>query len=150
MDFVQKVCHFNELAGTPNEFDKRKVGLYIGLCLEEMAEIIAACGSRQAFEHMVHTMNHWSKRFKEGDFDENLEHMDRVAALDGFVDTAVVALGGAYAMGANVDGATHEVADSNLSKFQDENGDFMVYRDENGKIKKGPKYRSPNLQPFLK
>lgn len=150
MDFVEKVVKFNELAGTPNEFDKRKAGLYIGLCLEEMAEVIEACGHRGAFVHMVHTMNHWSTRFKEGDFDHDLERMDRVGALDGFIDTAVVALGGAYAIGADVNGAAHEVADSNLSKFYDENGNFTVYKDANGKVKKGPKYFSPKLEQYLK
>jgi predicted HAD superfamily Cof-like phosphohydrolase len=151
MDFVEKVCKFNEIAGTPNEFNERKVGLYIGLCLEEMAEIIEACGSRYAFEHMVHTLNHWSTRFKEGDFDSNLTHMDKVAALDGFIDTAVVALGGAYSMGADVNGACHEVGDSNLSKYDlNPDGSYSVLRDENGKIKKGPNYQPPNLSPFLK
>ena len=150
-DFVSKVCQFNEIAGTPNEFNERMVSLYIGLCLEEMAEIIKACGSRPAFEHMSSTMDHWSKRFKEGDFDQDITHMNRVEGLDGFIDTAVVALGGAYAMGARVNEACHEVADSNLSKYDLlPDGSYTVLRDENGKVKKGPNYRKPNLSPFLK
>lgn len=40
MDFVDKVSKFNEIGGIKNEFDARKVALYIGLQAEEFAEKI--------------------------------------------------------------------------------------------------------------
>jgi hypothetical protein len=150
-DFVQKVCLFNKIAGTENEFDPRMTALYIGLCLEEMAEIIEACGARPAFKSMHDAMQYWSMRFKEGDFDENMKYINRKAALDGFIDTAVVAIGGAWAIGADVPGSCNEIAESNLSKYDlQPDGSFLVHRDKNGKIKKGPNYRAPNLEQYLK
>lgn len=149
MDFVSKVCQFNEIAGNKNQFSERQVALYIGLCLEEMAEVIDECGSRAAFEHMVKTLNHWSIRFKEGDFDQNLANIDKEKALDGFIDLAVVSVGGAYSLGADVNGACNEVADSNLSKFLTTDGGYAVIKDGNGKVKKGPLYKKPSLGQYL-
>lgn len=151
MTFVESVCKFNEIAGTPNEFNERKAALYIGLIMEELAETVDALPEREAFSVMKNFLNQWSLRFKQGDFDENMTDMNRVAALDGFVDLAVVSLGGAYSIGADVPGATMEVANSNLSKYvSDVPGEYVVLRDENGKVRKGPFYRAPELKQYLK
>ena len=149
-DFVQQVCEFNRIAGTKNEFDERKAALYIGLCLEELAEVIESLNDRKAFRIMTDSLDLWSKRFKEGDFDADVAKMDRVECLDGFIDLAVVSLGGAYAIGADVQGAANEVSQSNLSKYDlKPDGTHAVIRDENGKVKKGPNYKPPELEKFL-
>jgi bifunctional DNA-binding transcriptional regulator/antitoxin component of YhaV-PrlF toxin-antitoxin module len=150
MDFVEKVVEFNRVAGTGEQFDKRKVALYYGLIMEELAEGIEALNcDREAFLVMRNFLNNWSLRFKEGDFDHHMDDMSRVDGLDAFVDLAVVALGGACAMGAKVNGACHEVMDSNLSKFPIVDGVRTVEKDANGKVKKAAGYRPPNLEPFV-
>ena len=40
MSFVEGVKEFNNIAGTPEEFDPRKVALYTGLILEEVRELL--------------------------------------------------------------------------------------------------------------
>ena len=150
MDFVQKVLQFNKIAGNGEEFSPRMTALYFGLIMEELAETVNALPDSIAFEHMVKTLNHWSLRFKEGDFDKLVENIDHVEALDGFVDIAVVALGGAAALGANVDGACHEVADSNLSKTVEIDGVVQFIKDENGKVTKPSTYWKPNLTKYVK
>lgn len=152
-DFVSKVKEFNTIAGTDEVFDTRKVALYIGLCLEEMAELIAAIPSAGASELIgLHsTMESHSTRFKSGVYDSSVANIDRVEAVDAFVDIAVVALGGGIATGADIVGACHAVADNNLSKFPSgEDGKRRVLKDANGKVQKPPDYQSVDLTPFVK
>lgn len=70
---------------------------------------------------------------------------DPKAFLDGVADQLVTAAGSGYMMSMDVVGALGEVNRSNWSKFQD----GIAVFDENGKIKKGPDYSKPNLDPFL-
>jgi predicted HAD superfamily Cof-like phosphohydrolase len=151
MDFVESVLEFNRVAGSKDgEFNKRKLGLYYGLVMEELAEGIAAFGEqREAFVTMQKFLNAWSLRFKEGDFDHNMDHLDRVEALDAFVDLAVVSLGGAMAVGADVQGACMEVANSNLSKFPVIDGVRTALKDANGKVMKAETYKAPELQQYV-
>ena len=65
MTFVESVCKFNEIAGTPNEFNERKAALYIGLIMEELAETVDALPEREAFSVMKNFLNQWSLRFKK-------------------------------------------------------------------------------------
>lgn len=155
MDFVDKVSKFNEIGGIKNEFDARKVALYIGLQAEEFAEKIKSIGVRDTDKNkelyeLWMILEEFASKFKRGYFDEEVSQIDRVEALDADIDLAVVALGGAYSIGADVQGACHEVADSNLSKYPIVNGEYVVMKDENGKIMKPATYRKPELAPFLK
>lgn len=155
MDFVEKVCLFNQIAGNKNEFDPRRVALYIGLQAEEFAEKIKAIGVRDTEKNkelydLWLTLEHFASAFKKGEYDEEVAQIDRVEALDADIDLAVVALGGAYSIGADVNGACHEVADSNLSKYPVVNGEYVVYKDANGKIMKAETYQPPKLEGYLK
>lgn len=149
-DFVGKVLKFNHIAGKKgNEFSVRDTSLYVGLILEEVAELIESIDGNELGK--LHTaLEYHSKRFKQGDFDRYVEKINRVDALDACVDIAVVAVGGASALGADVDGACHEVADSNLSKYELKDGEYVVLRDANGKIMKPASYRPPELKKFLR
>lgn len=71
---------------------------------------------------------------------------DQVEFLDALCDQIVTATGIAHMSGHNIVGAMNEVNGSNFSKFEDGQPLF----DTNRKIIKGPGYRKPNLQPFLK
>lgn len=151
-DFVSKVQEFNRVAGTGDAFDTRKVALYYGLCCEEMAEFIDAIPDitpTSKLGKLRATLEKYSAEFKKGTFDKEVGRVDRVKALDSFVDTAVVALGGGCAMGADVDGAAHEIMDSNLSKFPIVDGKRIALKNENGKVMKPESYRPPELAKFL-
>ena len=162
MDFVEKVVEFNRIAGTTGDkFDVRKTALYIGLQLEEMAEKLVALGFHPEFEQqpatrdcsdirdMISSIERWSYAFKTGTYDHLVSGIDRTSALDADIDLAVVALGGACAIGSNVNGACHEVKDSNLSKFPMVNGQRIVLKDDNGKVVKAESYVPPELTQYL-
>ena len=153
INFVSEVVAFNTLAGNAKEFNARKVALYIGLQLEEMAEKIQSIPNLEGLGDLYVALEYHSRLFKDGKFDAavaSMKHADRVNALDADIDLAVVALGGAHALGANVDAACNEVMRSNMSKFPlDENGLRVVLKDENGKVMKPDSYFKPVLQGFV-
>lgn len=160
-DFVAKVLEFNQVAGTTGEaFNPRKTALYMGLVLEEVKEMIDSIplgeegsADSQVLQAFAESVGAYSDAFKMGRFDPaiglmNEEH--REEALDAFVDISVVALGGGVAVGADVVGATHEVADNNLSKFPVINGVRTALKDENGKVIKPEGYKPVSLRKFLR
>ena len=69
--------------------------------------------------------------------------VDRKGFLDSLADQIVTAVGAAHCASMNVSEAVRRVNQSNWSKF-DEDG--HPYFDDNGKIKKGPRYQPPNLE----
>lgn len=163
-DFVSKVKEFNEIAGTKEILDARKVALYTALQLEELAEKIEALNKVEAIAGVhpdkglgkLFTALEWhSRRFKEGEFDalvsKACENADtREELLDADIDLAVVSLGGAISVGADVEGACHEVADNNLSKFPLIDGVRTVLKDANGKVMKPEGYKPVSLEKFLR
>lgn len=151
MDFVEKIVEFNRIAGTGGEFDPRKVGLYIGLQLEELEEKIESIPDTTGqLKALRETLDGFSKQFKKGDFDELVKDIDRVGALDADVDLAVVSLGGAASLGADVNGACHEVMDSNLSKYPvGADGIRYALKDINGKVMKPAGWKPPELAQYL-
>lgn len=148
-DFIAKTVEFNTLAGASGKFDSRKVALYLGLILEEVEESIAAIPGDKLNELRA-ALTQYSTEFKAGKYDVEVTRINRVEALDGFIDTAVVAIGGAHALGADVLGAANHIADNNLSKFPLIGGKRQVLKDANGKVKKPSGYVSANVAPYLK
>lgn len=69
-----------------------------------------------------------------------------VELLDSVCDQNVTGTGVAHMLGMDIDGALNEVNSSNWSKFVDGKPIF----DDNGKIKKGPNYKEPELTQFVK
>jgi hypothetical protein len=148
--FVEKVVEFNAVAGTGGEFDARKTALYIGLVLEELHEVITSIEDQAGLGNLRVALDYHARLFKSGNYDENVKTINRVEALDGFVDVAVVAVGGGVALGADVVGACEEVADNNLSKFPvGASGERYAMKDINGKVVKPAGYKPPNLERFL-
>jgi predicted HAD superfamily Cof-like phosphohydrolase len=153
MDFVEKVKLFNEIAGTKEEYNTRKVGLYTSLVLEEVSEMVQALGMENT--SLFEFLDIYRKAFKAGAYDMNIEkvledHAKRVEFVDAAVDIAVVALGGGIAVGADISGACHAVADNNLEKFPIVDGKHTVLKDENGKVMKPASYQSVTLEKFVK
>lgn len=157
LNFIESVTLFNKIGGTENEFNPRKVGLYMGLVLEEVAEMVEAFTTNN-IEHELNVdliqlatiLHGYGDEFKAKVYDELAENVDRVEFLDGAIDTMVVGAGAAIAVGADVLGAADEVCRSNLSKFETEDGKLEVLLDANGKIKKGPKFFRPELAKYLR
>ena len=69
----------------------------------------------------------------------------RVELLDALCDQVVTAVGVAYMMGMDIEGALAEVNRSNWSKFE---GGVPVFN-EHGKIAKGVEYTPPELSDYI-
>lgn len=146
------VKEFNEISGTPEKFDPKKVALYTALVLEEVAEMLDSFGSEKLSE-IANNIEEYSQKFKSQEFTDLVEseNFDKVAFLDAAVDIAVVSVGAGIAVGADIDGATRHVGENNLSKFPIIDGVRTVLKDPvSGKVMKPQGYQSPNLEPFLK
>lgn len=148
MSFVEGVKEFNYIAGTPEEFDPRKVALYTGLILEEVRELLETYNDARLGK-LITTVEYHSKMFKQGVFDDSAKTIDRVEALKETIDVAVVAIGEGISLGADIVAACDEVSESNLSKFPFVDGKRVVLKDENGKVKKPPEYRPAAVGKFL-
>lgn len=151
LDFIQKVKLFNEIGGTKNEYNVKKLSLYFGLIAEEFSELLQSFNN-ESWDDTIYFFDDMSTKFKEGTYDKYFDSLNfnKVDALDAIVDIAVVALGAGIAMGVDVDGACHAVADNNLTKFPIVDGKHTVLYDENGKIKKPLGFKSVELTSFVK
>ena len=76
---------------------------------------------------------------------EKLSADARVELLDALCDQVVTAVGVAYMMGMDIEGALAEVNRSNWSKFE---GGVPVFN-EHGKIVKGVDYTPPELSDYI-
>ena len=125
MSFVEGVKEFNNIAGTPEEFDPRKVALYTGLILEEVRELLETYNDARLGK-LITAVEYHSKMFKQGVFDDSAKSIRREEALKETIDIAVVALGEGISLGADIVGACEEVSNSNLSKFPFVDGKRVV------------------------
>lgn len=131
----------------PEPTDKNR-HVQLGVHIEEFYELLqevfskdvtTACMLSAAKEAVRELANHIKK--EEG----VIAFPDRIATLDAICDGQVTGAGLAYMLNMDVVRGLHEVNRSNESKFVDGQPVF----DEQGKIKKGPDYRSPYLRPFV-
>ena len=76
---------------------------------------------------------------------EKLSADARVELLDALCDQVVTAVGVAYMLGMDIEGALAEVNRSNWSKFE---GGVPVFN-EQGKIAKGAEYTPPELSDYI-
>ena len=77
---------------------------------------------------------------------EKLSADARVELLDALCDQVVTAVGVAYMMGMDIEGALAEVNRSNWSKFK---GGFVPVFNEHGKIVKCAEYTPPELSDYI-
>jgi predicted HAD superfamily Cof-like phosphohydrolase len=153
MDFVEKVKLFNEIAGTKEQYDTRKVALYTALILEEVSEMVEALGMKKTT--LFDTLEIYRKGFKNTAYDKDIEIVlqnqdNRIEYLDAAVDIAVVALGAGISIGGDINKAVNKVADNNLEKFPIVDGVHTVLKDESGKVKKPDSYVSVVLDDCFK
>ena len=118
------------------------VCLQIGCHYEEVSEMSAAlCDDDVAYElavtSLAYKMSHIWYLGANADA--------RVELLDALCDQIVTAVGVAYMMGMDIEGALAEVNRSNWSKFE---GGVPVFN-EHGKIAKGVEYTPPELSDYI-
>ena len=121
----------------------------IGCHFEEVAEMAAsihddilrveANASAASYKNMGQPENfdRWAHKVYSG--------MGELELLDALCDQIVTAVGVAYMMGYDIEGALAEVCRSNESKFEDGKPVF----DSNGKIAKSKNYTAPDLARFI-
>ena len=121
------------------------VCVQIGCHYEEVSEMSAALYDDVRFAlaatALLYRKNH---RAYLGAVEE-LSADARVELLDALCDQVVTAVGVAYMMGMDIEGALAEVNRSNWSKF--ENG--VPVFNEYGKIAKGVEYTPPELSDYI-
>lgn len=131
---------FEQAKPEPTE---RDLQTQIGCHFEEVAEMYNALKKKEHLE----ALESIATAFKQGkDTISSLNTKNaRIELLDALCDQIVTAIGVAYMMGFNIEGALKEVNDSNWSKFKDGKPIF----NEQGKIMKGENYFKPNLEEFV-
>ena len=149
------VKSFMDIGGQKtNALAPQQATMYVGLCFEELGELVAAIADgclepavRMDMKDMADGLVSVANSFKRGD------HMGAVGrsavaseeVLDGAIDLAWVALGLVFSLSPNAAGAIAEVARANLDKFPG----GVAIRDANGKIQKPVHWRGPDLSPFM-
>ncbi len=123
------------------------VCVQIGCHYEEVSEMCAAlCDDDVACEladtALLYKMNH---NWCIGAIEELFTADARVELLDALCDQIVTAVGVAYMMGMDIEGALAEVNRSNWSKFK---GGVPVFNAQ-GKIAKGAEYTPPELSDYI-
>ena len=138
---IESVKQFLKQSGqTAGRYNPEQMGLYIGLILEEVGELLIETNQFDILKSQA-------DNFKSGKYISELRTLcerDRVyLILDHCMDIAWVAYGLAFSMGCDVHGAGYELGISNHSKLAD------GLKDNNGKIMKGPSYKPANFSRYI-
>ena len=118
----------------------------IGCHYEEVSEMNAVLN--YDVEYMLEATAEEYSGYYSGYLGAALEELSadaRVELLDSLCDQIVTAVGVAYMMGMDIEGALAEVNRSNWSKFK---GGVPVFN-EHGKIAKGVEYTPPELSDYI-
>ena len=129
----------------PNPTTKN-LEVQLGVHLEEIEEMMDAIQVSDSllWQQVSATIGRLATDLKTGQL--TITSVNATEVLDGITDQQVTAIGIGHMLGMDTTGALAEVDRSNFSKF---GKDGQPIFDENGKIKKGPHYVKPNLEPFL-
>ena len=123
---------------TEKDFD-----VQLGCHIEEFVEMLDSLTIRgfPGFLKAIDTIEEIAEKLKDGSL--TVSSVDRVDLLDSLADQIVTAVGVGHCAKMDMNAAVQEVNDSNWSKF---NYKGFPEFDDNGKIKKGDRYRKPNLK----
>lgn len=132
-------------AAVPNPTAKN-LEVQLGCHLEEVSEMMDAIQVSDSlpWQQVSAAIGRLATDLKTGQL--AITSVNATEVLDGITDQQVTAIGIGHMLGMDTTGALAEVDRSNFSKF---GKDGQPIFDENGKIKKGPHYVKPNLEPFL-
>ena len=122
------------------------VCVQLGCHYEEVAEMANALWDSEVHESAENAANN----YKDANdfftlFLGDLTECQRIQLLDALCDQIVTAVGVAYMLGMDIEGALAEVNRSNWSKFE---GGVPVFN-EQGKIAKGVQYTPPELSDYI-
>ena len=122
---------------------EKDFNVQLGCHIEEFVEMLDSLTIRgfPGFFKAIDTIEEISEKLKAGTL--TVSSVDRVDLLDSLADQIVTAVGVGHCAKMDMNAAVQEVNDSNWSKF---NYKGFPEFDENGKIKKGERYRKPNLK----
>ena len=112
---------------------------------EEVAEMGAVLYDNVRFALAATALLYRTNQSEYLDAIEELSVYDRVEILDALCDQIVTAVGVAYMLGMDIEGALAEVNRSNWSKFE---GGVPVFN-EHGKIVKCAEYTPPELSDYI-
>ena len=122
---------------TEKDFD-----VQLGCHIEEFVEMLDSLTIRaEGFDKVIDALEDVANGLKAGTL--TVSSVDRGELLDSLADQIVTAVGVGHCAKMDMNAAVQEVNDSNWSKF---NYKGFPEFDENGKIKKGERYRKPNLK----
>ena len=125
----------------------KDASVQIGCHYEEVAEMANALWDdelQESAENAANTYKDADDYFT--DFLEYLTESQRIQILDAICDQIVTAVGAAYMMGMDIEGALAEVNRSNWSKFK---GGIVPVFNEHGKIAKCAEYTPPELSDYI-
>ena len=131
-------------AAKPNP-SAEDVCVQIGCHYEEVSEMSAVLYDNVRYELAATALAYKMNRSGYLNAAEELSADERVELLDALCDQVVTAVGVAYMMGMDIEGALAEVNRSNWSKFE---GGVPVFN-EQGKIAKGVEYTPPELSDYI-
>ena len=117
----------------------------IGCHYEEVSEMSAALNDDVEYDIADTALEYKMKHSWYLGAVEELSADARVELLDALCDQVVTAVGVAYMMGMDIEGALAEVNRSNWSKFE---GGVPVFNAQ-GKIAKGVQYTPPELSDYI-
>jgi predicted HAD superfamily Cof-like phosphohydrolase len=153
-ELVLSVFEFNMRAALvkPGHFDANRVGFYVGMMLEELAETLEAISEgcvthadRARIEIFAATMDSWGKEFKADQHHGSVLRGNREKLLDGSIDVAVVSLGAIMYQTPMWLGAISTVLKANARKCPG----GVATHDANGKIMKPAGWTPPYLGPYV-
>ena len=122
------------------------VCVQIGCHYEEVSEMSAVLNDDVEYELATNALMYkMNPNWYIGAIEE-LSEDARVELLDALCDQVVTAVGVAYMMGMDIEGALAEVNRSNWSKFK---GGFVPVFNEHGKIVKCAEYTPPELSDYI-
>ena len=122
------------------------VCVQIGCHYEEVSEMSAVLNDDVEYELATNALMYkMNPNWYIGAVEE-LSADARVELLDALCDQIVTAVGVAYMMGMDIEGALAEVNRSNWSKFK---GGFVPVFNEHGKIVKCAEYTPPELSDYI-
>ena len=122
---------------------EKDFNVQLGCHIEEFVEMLDALtiSGFPGFFKAIDTIEEIAEKLKDGSL--TVSSVDRGELLDSLADQIVTAVGVGHCAKMDMNAAVQEVNDSNWSKF---NYKGFPEFDENGKIKKGERYRKPNLK----
>jgi predicted HAD superfamily Cof-like phosphohydrolase len=150
---MQVVQEFMRIGGQKtNIFDAQQATLYVGLVLEEVAEMLRTlqAGSvdtlgRSRYTILISDLKALSSEMKQGFHMGDVLRCTHTNLLDDAFDVSWVAMGLMLSVSISASAAWREGARSNLAKFP--NG--VAKRDANGKIQKPEGWKPPNFLPYV-